>query len=946
MNIYIYDIEVFAYDWIVVARRPEEGSPYTVIHNDNYHLREFLNNAPDILGGFNNKHYDDYVVMVMINGGDPIEVKRCNDFIIGGGKPWEYSFIQYKKKPFKSFDLRDDIADPGISLKAIEGNLKLPIVESSVPFDIDRPLTPEELEEVIRYCKYDVDSTVRLYWERKKNYLDAKILAGSIYGIDPLDALGYTNARLSAEALKATYTERSDERDYMLPANLDPERIPKIVLDFFLQIRDKTIPDAKLFGAGKGSKGMTLDLILKCSGGECPVSYAWGGVHGAKPCVIIEETEDRVIINQDVGSLYPNSMINFGYTSRSMADPDAYRKLVELRLDFKGKAKAVNKVIKSKLGANWYHDFLEEDINGNTFFNKDKAKSSTDEETYKQILEYLDYDAKQSSLKLIINTCYGAMLAKGNGLNDRLGGRSVCITNQLAMSILIADLCKECETIDFVNINTDGIMFTIDRKEVDLSERIVSAWCDLTGFTMERDDFYKVIQKDVNNYIGIYKDGHFKTKGGYVSLYEGGTFKTNSLQIIHKAIVDNLVKGINPEVTIRECTDVTAFQQIIKTGGSYKGSYHYVDGERVEVQKVNRVYAVKDPRYGQVVKGKWITEKRKKNKVTGKMDSIPVDPPVWSETVISECPDHCFIDNENTLTVADLDLDYYIDMAKRRIDKYINIDPTVARKITKINKEVVIMPTKSTLSAPVELTEGEEKIRKLNVHAKLILARKLFLESKVKKTGKNRFAEFKYFTLEDIIPVKQSIFEKLGLIDPISFGTEVATLTLINVDNPDETIEFMSPLREDESLISNPIQKLGAIETYVRRYLYMLMLDIVEADAIEAVTDKPISEEGKPVKATTKKSNRPATTEERQEVKEELINQGGEATKTQRTAISNGLKKLRARYMDSNKVVFSAELEAKYDSYIREIVKRVKAGVTKAEAEDILIDIGNKIAEE
>ena len=112
------------------------------------------------------------------------------------------------------------------------------------------------------------------------------------------------------------------------------------------------------------------------------------------------------------------------------------------------------------------------------------------------------------------------------------------------MSILIADLCKQCKTIDFVNINTDGIMFTIDRKEVDLSEKIVSAWCDLTGFTMERDDFYKVIQKDVNNYIGIYKDGHFKTKGGYVSLYDGGTFKTNSLQIIHKAIVDYLVKGI------------------------------------------------------------------------------------------------------------------------------------------------------------------------------------------------------------------------------------------------------------------------------------------------------------------------------------------------------------------------------------------------------------------
>lgn len=936
MNIYIYDIEVFAYDWIVVARRPEEGSPYTVIHNDNYHLREFINNAPDILGGFNNKHYDDYVVMVMINGGDPIEVKRCNDFIIGGGKPWEYSFIQYKKKPFKSFDLRDDIADPGISLKAIEGNLKLPIVESSVPFDIDRPLTPEELEEVIRYCKYDVDSTVRLYWERKKNYLDAKILAGGIYDIAPMDALGYTNARLSAEALKATYKERSDERDYTLPSNLDPDRIPKIVLDFFMQIRDKTIPDAKLFGAGKGSKGMTLDLMLKCSGGECPVTYAWGGVHGAKPCVTIQETEDRVIINQDVGSLYPNSMINFGYTSRSMKDPDAYKKLVQLRLKYKGQAKAVNNMIKKKLGGSWYHEFSDEDADGNRFLNMDKLKANTDEETYKYILEYLDYDAKQSSLKLIINTCYGAMLSNGNGLNDRLGGRSVCITNQLAMSILIADLCKQCKTIDFVNINTDGIMFTIDRKEVDLSEKIVSAWCDLTGFTMERDDFYKVIQKDVNNYIGIYKDGHFKTKGGYVSLYDGGTFKTNSLQIIHKAIVDYLVKGIDPETTIKECEDITAFQQIIKTGGTYEGSYHYINGKREQVQKVNRIYAVKNLKYGQVVKGKWIKEKRKKNKTTGKMDVYPVDPPIWSETVISECPEHCFIDNENTLTIADLDLDYYIDMAKRRIDKYINIDSKVSRKIAKIKKEVVIMET----------TKETQDPHAMNVYGKLIEARKKFLDAGVKKKGVNRYAEFKYFRLDEIIPTKQEIFREVGLADIITFGNEVATLTIYNVDNPDESIDFMSQLAPDESMIKNPIQKVGAIQTYVRRYLYLLALDIIESDGIEETTDKPVEVEEKSAKTKVKKSNRPATQAEREDTKQELINQDGEATKTQRTAISNGLKKLRARYMDENKVVFSEELEAKYDNYIRVTARTVKAGVTKTEAENILIDIGKKIAEE
>ena len=935
MNIYIYDIEVFAYDWIVVARRPEEGSPYTVIHNDNYHLREFLNNAPDILGGFNNKHYDDYVVMVMINGGDPIEVKRCNDFIIGGGKPWEYSFIQYKKKPFKSFDLRDDIADPGISLKAIEGNLKLPIVESSVPFDIDRPLTPEELEEVIRYCKYDVDSTVRLYWERKKNYLDAKILAGSIYGIDPLDALGYTNARLSAEALEAKYTERYDERDYVVPEKLPKDKIPKIVLDFFLQIQDKSIPDAKLFGAGKGSKGMTLDLILRTGGGECPVKFAWGGVHGAPPCITIDSDDEYLLFMDDVGSLYPNSKINFGYCSRSMKDPGAYRKLVELRLDFKAKAKKVNKLVAEALGANWYMDYSYLDENGDSHLDLNKLKREVKQDTYNRIEEYLDYDAKQSSLKLIINTCYGAMLSTGNGLNDRLHGRSVCITNQLCMAILITMLSEECKTIWFFNINTDGIGYKIHKSEVEKVDSIIAKWCKITGFTMERTIFKKFIQKDVNNYIGITPDGKFKTKGGYVSLYKGGSFKTNSLSIIHKAIVNNLVKGIDPEVTIRESTDVTAFQQIIKTGGSYKGSYHYVDGERVEVQKVNRVYAVKDPRYGQVVKGKWITEKRKKNKVTGKMDSIPVDPPIWSETVISECPEHCFIDNENTLTIADLDLDYYIDMAKRRIDKYINIDRTVSRKIAKIKKEVVIMATKETQDSHV-----------MNVYGKLIEARKRFLDAGVKKKGVNRYAEFKYFRLDEIIPTKQEIFREVGLADIITFGNEVATLTIYNVDNPDESIDFMSQLAPDESMIKNPIQKVGAIQTYVRRYLYLLALDIIESDGIEETTDKPVEVEEKPAETTVKKSNRPATPAEREDTKQELINKDGEATKTQRTAISNGLKKLRARYMDENKVVFSEELEAKYDDYIRVTARTVKAGVTKTEAEDILIDIGKKIAEE
>ncbi len=910
MNIYIYDIEVFSDDWIVVFRRPEDGSNHIVIHNDNARLREFLSQPDIIIGGFNNKHYDNWIVLTMILGGSNIEVKRHSEFIIGGGNAWEFPFIQFQKLPCSTFDLRDDIADPGISLKAIEGNLNLPIVESSVDFSIDRKLTPEELEEVIRYCKYDVDSTVKLYWERKVNYLDAKALVGEMYGVPVEEALGLTNAKLSAKVLEAKAVKRTDERDYVIPDNIDADLIPKVILDFFLQIRDKSIPDAKLFGAGKGSKGMTLDIILKTSYGSCPVTFAWGGVHGAKPCVTVEETEDRVIINQDVGSLYPNSMINFGYTSRSMADPEAYQKLVIKRLGYKKTAGDLSKKLAKQFGDDWYK-------------RTDEILKDCDEETATDIKNQIDFNNKQSALKLVINTVYGAMLNLYNDLADRWAGRSVCISNQLAMTMLIVQLSKQCKTIDFVNINTDGIMFTIDRSEVELSEAIVATWCEITRFEMERDDFKKVIQKDVNNYIGITPDGKFKTKGGYVSLYKGGNFKTNSLQIIHRSIVEYLVNGVPPEKTINECTDIFAFQQIIKTGGTYEGSYHYVNGVREPIQKVNRVYAVKDPKYGQVVKGKWITEKRKKNKDTGKMESTPVYPPQWSETIISECPTHTFIDNENVLTVDDLDKDYYIDMANKRIDKYINIDPTVARKIEKITKEVVIMAT--------EKAAVTTKAETMNVYAKLLEARKRFLETGIKKTGVNRYAEYKYFTLDEIIPVKQTIFKDLGLADVISFDDRGAWLTIFNVDNPEERIGFGSQLAPDESMIKNPIQKVGAIQTYVRRYLYLLALDIIESDGIEETTGKPVDEDNNPVEAP-KKSNRPATAEEREETKTELINKGGEATPTQIKAIKNGLKKLR-------------EKDEKYEPYIKEIVTKLKAGIAKAEAEDVLIEIGNKIEE-
>ena len=130
MNVYIADLEIFKDDWVFVCRRVDSDH-HTVIHNDKYRLKEFMRqHQEDIFGFFNGKHYDQWILQSLLNGADNATVKAHNDFIIVQGRNgWEFPFIQHQRKLFKSFDLRDDLSK-GLSLKAIEGNMYLPIVES------------------------------------------------------------------------------------------------------------------------------------------------------------------------------------------------------------------------------------------------------------------------------------------------------------------------------------------------------------------------------------------------------------------------------------------------------------------------------------------------------------------------------------------------------------------------------------------------------------------------------------------------------------------------------------------------------------------------------------------------------------------------------------------------------------------------------------------------
>lgn len=130
----------------------------------------------------------------------------------------------------------------------------------------------------------------------------------------------------------------------------------------------------------------------------------------------------------------------------------------------------------------------------------------------------------------------------------------------------------------------------------------------------------------------------------------------------------------------------------------------------------------------------------------------------------------------------------------------------------------------------------------MNVYQKLNLARSKFHNTEIKKTGYNKFASYKYFELADFIVPALGIFDEVGLTALISFGKESADLRIINTEKPEEVIVIESPMSEANLKGCHPVQNLGAVQTYIRRYLWVAALEIVEHDAL----DQPINEQNVP----------------------------------------------------------------------------------------------------
>lgn len=566
-----YDFEVFAHDWLVVVINPIEKTK-TVLVNDRDGLsRLYDERKGEIFVGYNNCHYDQYIFKGLLLGFD---AKWINDQIIVKDRPgWAIS-REFSKIPMINYDvmLRDDLG-----LKTLEAYMGNDIRETTVPFDIDRKLTKDELDEVIFYCTHDVEQTIEVFARRKSEFT-AKLDLIKMFDL-PLSYLSKTGAQLTAIILEAKRPRepRGDEFDF--------EILPCVELGPYDWVRQWYLDP----------KNQDYDATLKFDIAGCPHVCKWGGIHGA----LIKYSADGYLINVDVESYYPSEMIVHGFLSRNVSNPGKFAWIKSHRLELKHAG-----------------------------------------------------DKRQKSLKVVINGTYGASKDETNALYDPKQANQVCINGQLMLIDLMWHLTSGCGA-EIIQSNTDGVLVKMPDGFAGGPDAFYSAvddiaaeWESRTGMQLEFDEYTKVYQKDVNNYILVAEDGHTKGKGAYVK--ELSELDAD-MPVVNRALMAYMVDGVLPEVTINAATDLIDFQRVVKLSGKFLYCMHGT--ERLQ-DKCFRVFASKRPHDGGFFKVKRVGKKPEKFACTS---------------------EHVFIDNGDIhgKPAPDfLDRRWYIDLAYKRLEQF------------------------------------------------------------------------------------------------------------------------------------------------------------------------------------------------------------------------------------------------------------------------------------
>lgn len=620
-----YDFEVFKEDWLAVFIDVTRKTEQVIVNNPDELKALYEANTSNIWVGFNNRHYDQYIMKGILLGMNP---KRINDWIILEKREgWQFSSV-FNKVPMTNYDV---MPNPPVGLKTMEGFLGSNIKETGVPFDINRKLTKAEIEETIKYCRHDVEQTIKIFLEKIDEFNAMHGIVQAFPNMVSLSNIGDSEARITAKVLGCVKQDFKDEFDYFFLPCLRLNKY-KYVQDWFEEKKKEALAmdlqncdkyDKKLW-----YKSQNLETIVA----GIPHSFGFGGLHGAADTPIHKTGQ---ILHVDVNNYYPSMLIAWGLVTRA-ATNDNYHLVYNTRKSMKAKQIAV-----AKSG------------------NKAEAKN---------------WKKAQLPYKKMLNALSGGMKDETNPAYDPRNNNCMCINGQL----MLLDLIEHLEAVpgfELIQSNTDGLIIWIpDTDEAfEMVDDICWEWeqrcsTDQCSILLELDNISEIYQKDVNNYLWVGADGSVERIGAYVKELSA---TDNDLPILNKALVEYMVHKTPVEQTINQCDDLIMFQKIVKLSEKYDWVEHehctpvitktgkrvikevYEYPEKVKYSyKSYRVFASNSQDDGRLLKRKRVKTKGEK---------------------FGNTPDHCFICNDDVCgvkTPQTLDKGWYIDLAKKRLKQF------------------------------------------------------------------------------------------------------------------------------------------------------------------------------------------------------------------------------------------------------------------------------------
>ena len=546
----------------------------------------------------------------------------------------------YYQSEILMYDLLGDGAF--FSLKQLEGFLGMDIVESVVPFDLDRLLTEDEKREVEKYNKADLYGTLERFKQRK-NAFKTKMMLVKEFEL-PINYICKTNAKLTEAILlsqnKGVNTRlRKNFQLCDLPVNWDVPEL-KTIYNFFteaLKELERNKWDTKK--CDKKKLSMDLDIL------GVTHTFALGGVHGGIKNYICKPEKKKKIIWVDVSSLYPNILTKWDLLSRQVDRNGckAFAGMVQARMD-----------IKKKL-----HD---------PTLTKEEKKALKDQ---------------SNRYKLILNTTSGCMKDKFKKIYDPEYNTKMCMLGQLALMDLVfrlrnvkkrkkpvwalsddyklepvSDTSEYYNYFKLIQSNTDGIALELLTEDAEsIIDEICIEWEKDWSFSLEKTVADNLYQKDVNNYLFKDSDGNIKVKGAYVTKYSEGN-EQDTLAILAKAVVGYFLE--NKDIRTIICNPenlATDYQMIKKLGNMYDTPTWKREYGDIIVQKVNRIFPSTNTKNGGLYK-------HKKSKEIGTLDKV------------EGTPEHVLIYNEDIRgkkigELDDIDYEWYIKEAQQRIDDFL-----------------------------------------------------------------------------------------------------------------------------------------------------------------------------------------------------------------------------------------------------------------------------------